>query len=108
MPPPPPPGAMKVSQQKSAISAEMSLSAEKKAKYTTGMLVWGKMTGYPFWPCMITEDPLLRVYTRVTGNCTAHYFGLQISLNGLYGLLKCVFLSLTSICGIELLTYPKT
>lgn len=59
MPPPPPPDVTKVSQPPDA--------SPKKPKYDTGILVWAKMTGHPWWPCMITDDPLEKVHTKLNG-----------------------------------------
>uniref|UniRef100_F7BG24 Histone-lysine N-methyltransferase NSD2 n=1 Tax=Ornithorhynchus anatinus TaxID=9258 RepID=F7BG24_ORNAN len=35
-------------------------------KYNVGDLVWSKVSGYPWWPCMISADPLLS-YTKLKG-----------------------------------------
>uniref|UniRef100_A0A8D0HEH1 Histone-lysine N-methyltransferase NSD2 n=1 Tax=Sphenodon punctatus TaxID=8508 RepID=A0A8D0HEH1_SPHPU len=36
-------------------------------KYNIGDLVWSKVSGYPWWPCMISADPLLHCYTKLKG-----------------------------------------
>lgn len=36
-------------------------------KYTVGDLVWSKVSGYPWWPCMISADPLLHNFTKLNG-----------------------------------------
>lgn len=32
-----------------------------------GDLVWAKVSGYPWWPCMVSADPLLHSYTKLKG-----------------------------------------
>ncbi|XP_077202037.1 histone-lysine N-methyltransferase NSD2 isoform X2 [Paroedura picta] len=36
-------------------------------KYNVGTLVWSKVSGYPWWPCMVTTDPLLHNFTKING-----------------------------------------
>nr|XP_055240328.1 histone-lysine N-methyltransferase NSD2 isoform X3 [Gorilla gorilla gorilla] len=36
-------------------------------KYNVGDLVWSKVSGYPWWPCMVSADPLLHSYTKLKG-----------------------------------------
>ncbi|XP_048220851.1 histone-lysine N-methyltransferase NSD2 isoform X2 [Perognathus longimembris pacificus] len=36
-------------------------------KYNVGDLVWSKVSGYPWWPCMVSADPLLHNYTKLKG-----------------------------------------
>ncbi|XP_061485788.1 histone-lysine N-methyltransferase NSD2 isoform X2 [Rhineura floridana] len=36
-------------------------------KYNVGDLVWSKVSGYPWWPCMISTDPLLYNFTKLNG-----------------------------------------
>ncbi|XP_044304209.1 histone-lysine N-methyltransferase NSD2 isoform X1 [Varanus komodoensis] len=36
-------------------------------KYNLGDLVWSKVSGYPWWPCMISTDPLLHSFTKLNG-----------------------------------------
>ncbi|XP_020661575.3 histone-lysine N-methyltransferase NSD2 isoform X3 [Pogona vitticeps] len=36
-------------------------------KYNVGDLVWSKVSGYPWWPCMISTDPLLHHFTKLNG-----------------------------------------
>ncbi|KAM5340772.1 histone-lysine N-methyltransferase NSD2 isoform 1-T1 [Glossophaga mutica] len=40
---------------------------DRLLKYTVGDLVWSKVSGYPWWPCMVSADPLLHSYTRLKG-----------------------------------------
>lgn len=35
--------------------------------YGIGDLVWAKVSGYPWWPCMVSADPLLHSYTKLKG-----------------------------------------
>lgn len=36
-------------------------------RYGVGDLVWAKVSGYPWWPCMVSADPLLHSYTKLKG-----------------------------------------
>ncbi|XP_037386617.1 histone-lysine N-methyltransferase NSD2 isoform X5 [Talpa occidentalis] len=36
-------------------------------RYAVGDLVWSKVSGYPWWPCMVSADPLLRCHTKLKG-----------------------------------------
>lgn len=36
-------------------------------RYGVGDLVWAKVSGYPWWPCMVAADPLLHSYTKLKG-----------------------------------------
>ncbi|XP_015745314.1 histone-lysine N-methyltransferase NSD2 [Python bivittatus] len=36
-------------------------------KYNVGDVVWSKVSGYPWWPCMISTDPLLHNFTKLNG-----------------------------------------
>ncbi|XP_062832046.1 histone-lysine N-methyltransferase NSD2 isoform X2 [Anolis carolinensis] len=36
-------------------------------RYHIGDIVWSKVSGYPWWPCMISTDPLLHNFTKLNG-----------------------------------------
>ncbi|KAM6261346.1 histone-lysine N-methyltransferase NSD2 isoform 2-T7 [Porphyrio hochstetteri] len=36
-------------------------------KYNVGDLVWSKVSGFPWWPCMVSADPVLHSYTKLKG-----------------------------------------
>ncbi|KAF4796520.1 histone-lysine N-methyltransferase NSD2 isoform X5 [Turdus rufiventris] len=36
-------------------------------KYNIGDLVWSKVSGFPWWPCMVSADPVLHAYTKLKG-----------------------------------------
>ena len=38
-------------------------------KFLVGDLVWAKVSGHAWWPCMMTYDPLLGIYVRGAGKC---------------------------------------
>ncbi|XP_070256514.1 histone-lysine N-methyltransferase NSD2 isoform X2 [Myotis yumanensis] len=40
---------------------------EQLLRYSVGDLVWAKVSGYPWWPCMVSADPLLHSYTKLKG-----------------------------------------
>lgn len=77
MPPPPPPAAASTKPVSAAgethfplqpqLSVDEYLEKTKPSKYVIGDLIWAKMTGHPWWPCMVTEDPLLKVFTKFSG-----------------------------------------
>lgn len=35
-----------------------------RCDWLVGDLLWAKMTGHPWWPCMLSYDPSLGLYTR--------------------------------------------
>ena len=39
----------------------------KEGDYSVGDLIWAKVSGYPFWPCMVSVDPISGVYSKVSG-----------------------------------------
>ncbi|XP_069488236.1 histone-lysine N-methyltransferase NSD2 isoform X2 [Ambystoma mexicanum] len=40
---------------------------EPLLKYSVGDLVWAKVSGYPWWPCMVSTDPVLNGHTKLKG-----------------------------------------
>uniref|UniRef100_A0A8C3YT20 Nuclear receptor binding SET domain protein 2 n=1 Tax=Catagonus wagneri TaxID=51154 RepID=A0A8C3YT20_9CETA len=42
-----------------------SRDRDQLLKYNVGDLVWSKVSGYPWWPCMVSADPLLHSYTKL-------------------------------------------
>jgi len=32
-----------------------------------GQLAWARIGNYPFWPCMVTDDPISRIYHKFKG-----------------------------------------
>ncbi|KAM3940744.1 histone-lysine N-methyltransferase NSD2 [Leptodactylus fuscus] len=43
------------------------LQAHEETKFSVGDLVWSKVSGYPWWPCMVTSDPVLHSHTKIKG-----------------------------------------
>lgn len=43
---------------------ELLVIPEKTAEFAVGDLVWVKVMGFPFWPCLVTICPLKGVYTE--------------------------------------------
>ncbi|XP_074643736.1 histone-lysine N-methyltransferase NSD2-like isoform X2 [Tubulanus polymorphus] len=37
---------------------------ERPSKWLVGDLIWCKVTGHPWWPCMVSFDPNLAIYTQ--------------------------------------------
>jgi hypothetical protein len=52
-------------------SLDMSVCEEKVpgCDWVIGDLAWARVSGYPFWPCMIALDPQQRIFTKTTGEC---------------------------------------
>lgn len=40
---------------------------EKPCEWLVGDLVWSKVSGHPWWPCMVAYDPNLGIYTKMQG-----------------------------------------
>lgn len=57
---------------KTCRSSEISVCEEKVpgCDWVIGDLAWSRVSGYPFWPCMITLDPQQRIFTKTTGECS--------------------------------------
>lgn len=41
---------------------------DEGASFAVGDLIWAKMTGYPWWPCIVSIDPVTGTYFKVTGS----------------------------------------
>ena len=63
------------SKQKSQQSAVEVKSAPVKSEiqssilepeWLVGDLLMGKVSGHPYWPCMVSYDPYESIYTRMT------------------------------------------
>ncbi|KAM4706581.1 histone-lysine N-methyltransferase NSD2 [Discoglossus pictus] len=48
-------------------TSDLKDKEEDSLKYSVGDLVWSKVSGYPWWPCMITSDPILYSHTKIKG-----------------------------------------
>ncbi|XP_055956003.1 histone-lysine N-methyltransferase NSD2 isoform X2 [Patella vulgata] len=61
------------------VSPEME--QQKPAKYGMGDMLWAKVGGHPWWPCMVSECPYTNIYTRIQGGARiqrmyhVQYFG---------------------------------
>ncbi|KAG8453397.1 hypothetical protein GDO86_000139 [Hymenochirus boettgeri] len=59
------------SEMKSSLCDTHTLEVKEKEdsaiKYSVGDLVWSKVSGYPWWPCMVTSDPVLHNHTKIKG-----------------------------------------
>lgn len=40
-----------------AIDDEFSVGSESEGKPLLGSLIWGRMSGFPYWPCFVTKGP---------------------------------------------------
>ena len=50
----------------------------KEGEYGVGDLIWAKVSGYPFWPCMVSVDPISGLNSKVSG--IPSIFGIVFSL----------------------------
>uniref|UniRef100_H3AR77 Histone-lysine N-methyltransferase NSD2 n=1 Tax=Latimeria chalumnae TaxID=7897 RepID=H3AR77_LATCH len=51
---------------------------DQTPKYGIGAIVWSKVSGYPWWPCMVSADPLLNSHFRIKGqNRTFRQYHVQ-------------------------------
>ncbi|CAI9584693.1 unnamed protein product [Staurois parvus] len=48
-------------------SVEQKEQNEIPCKFSVGDLVWSKVSGYPWWPCIVTSDPVLHSHTKIKG-----------------------------------------
>lgn len=62
-------GVESVVTDKTCRSSEISVCEEKVpgCDWVIGDLAWARVSGYPFWPCMIALDPQQRIFTKTTG-----------------------------------------
>jgi len=65
-------GVESVVTDKTCRSSEISVCEEKVpgCDWVIGDLAWARVTGYPFWPCMIALDPHERIFTKTIGECS--------------------------------------
>lgn len=49
------------------IKQPLPTNDEKPCEWLVGDLVWSKVSGHPWWPCMVAYDPNLGIYTRMKG-----------------------------------------
>lgn len=55
------------------IKQPLPTTDEKPCEWLVGDLVWSKVSGHPWWPCMVAYDPNLGVYTRMKGSLGKSY-----------------------------------
>ena len=41
------------------------LEANNPIQFVIGECMWGKVSGHPWWPCIVANDPALKIYTKV-------------------------------------------
>uniref|UniRef100_A0A8C6LSH9 Nuclear receptor binding SET domain protein 2 n=1 Tax=Nothobranchius furzeri TaxID=105023 RepID=A0A8C6LSH9_NOTFU len=46
-----------------------------QASFSVGDLIWAKVSGYPWWPCMVTTDPEFKTNGRLGPFYHIQYFG---------------------------------
>ena len=65
-------GVESVVTDKTCRSSEISVCEENVpgCEWVIGDLALARVSGYPFWPCMIALDPQQRIFTKTTGECS--------------------------------------
>ncbi|KAM9477375.1 histone-lysine N-methyltransferase NSD2 isoform 2-T3 [Clarias gariepinus] len=57
---------------------ETSLPEEQPhVQFSAGDIVWAKVYGFPWWPCMITTDPEFNLHFRQKDNCRGLLYHIQ-------------------------------
>lgn len=54
----------KKEEKKTALSKNELFDLEAQSEYQVGDLAWARMGTYPFWPCIITRDPLSGMFVK--------------------------------------------
>ena len=54
---------------------------DKPPTWLVGDLVWSKVSGHPWWPCMVTYDPHLGIFTKIKSKYACILFDLLILEN---------------------------
>ena len=54
---------------------------KQEGEYAVGDLIWVKVSGYPFWPCMVSVDPITGVYSKISGNSYADDIDSNLACN---------------------------
>lgn len=39
----------------------------QEGEFSVGDVIWSKVQGYPWWPCMVSVDPILGIYSKLSG-----------------------------------------
>lgn len=58
----------------------LKLENEKPAQWLVGDVLWGKVPGHPWWPCMVAYDPFQGLYTKFNKRVRLYhvqYFGQE-------------------------------
>lgn len=40
---------------------------QPRVQFSVGDVIWAKVSGYPWWPCIITTDPEINMHFRSKG-----------------------------------------
>lgn len=59
--------ANEISKFNSLDRLHLTTAPSKEGLFEVGDLIWAKMIGYPWWPCMISVDPETGHYSRIAG-----------------------------------------
>lgn len=48
-------------------TAQGTVSSPIACSWVVGQLAWARVGNFPFWPCVITLDPVLKTYHKLKG-----------------------------------------
>lgn len=40
-----------------------------ECQWVIGQLAWARVGNFPFWPCVVTLDPISMIYHKLKGKC---------------------------------------
>lgn len=49
------------------IPSPKAISPASECSWMIGQLAWARVGNFPFWPCMVTVDPISRIYYKLRG-----------------------------------------
>jgi len=49
------------------IPSSKVINSTVECHWMLGQLAWARIGNYPFWPCMVTDDPTSRIYYKFKG-----------------------------------------
>ena len=52
--------------------------ASRPCSWQEGEVLWGKIKGFPYWPCMVTRDPFSQIYAKPYGELYNSLINLYI------------------------------
>ncbi|XP_072742507.1 histone-lysine N-methyltransferase NSD2 isoform X2 [Anoplolepis gracilipes] len=53
-----------------------------ECQWTLGQLAWARVGNFPFWPCIVTLDPVSMIYYKVKGNARGNIMMIHVQYFG--------------------------